>query len=94
MALIQKPLNINELHTRAKDRPQDFANTQFLGIEATRSRYESIPLYNGHTGESNPHVNYVPYNNIPKGVKIQLIVALQAAVSEIQASFQNCPIWI
>ncbi len=30
-----------------------FANTQFLGIEATQSRYESIPLYNGHTGENN-----------------------------------------
>ena len=30
--LFQIPLNINELQTRAKDRPQDFANTQFLGI--------------------------------------------------------------
>ena len=30
-----------------------FANTQLLGIEATWSRHESIPLYTGHTGTSN-----------------------------------------
>ena len=30
---------------------------------------------------------------LPQGVEIELIFALQAVVSEIQANFQNCHIW-
>ncbi len=30
---------------------------------------------------------------LTQGVEIELIFALQAAVSEIQANFQNCHIW-
>ena len=41
-----------------------FANTQFLGIEANRPRYESILLYTvGQQGQT-ICANYVLYNNI------------------------------
>ncbi len=38
-----------------------------------------------------PEVAHTPF--LPQGVEIELIFALHAAVSELQADFQNCHLW-